>query len=167
MKKISIAMLDELTKDYEKLSEIEMKGVIGGGNGTVYAPYTQTEMIYLINNSYWQGGYVEDIGYVDSCKCIIGPDGTRIGRVHTAECKPEELTSVEGDYYKHYKHFDATPLVKSQKAAADSLQATVDAYNCQGRVSYAVETYYRGYLEVNVYDSYGAYIVTQGIKTRK
>ena len=31
-------MLDELTKDYEKLSEIEMKGVIGGGE-TIPPPY--------------------------------------------------------------------------------------------------------------------------------
>ena len=161
-------MLDELTKDYEKLSEIEMKGVIGGGNGTVYAPYTQTEMIYLINNRYWQGGYVEDIGYVDRNREIIGSDGTRIGTVHTAECKPGELssTSVKGFEYDHL--VGLSPLVPSQKAAVDSLQVIINAYDCHGRICYSEETYYRGYDKINVYDTnYGACIVTHGIETPK
>ena len=67
MKKISIAMLDELTKDYEKLSEIEMKGVIGGGG-----QYTYNQMIDMMNHGTWQGGEVEYLGYV-------GTGGTSTG----------------------------------------------------------------------------------------
>ena len=64
LKKLSIGLLDELAKNQQKLCELEMKSIVGGGSGTEDDPYTITEMESLMDSFQWRGGYVEYMGYV-------------------------------------------------------------------------------------------------------
>ena len=41
MKKISIGLLGELAKNQQRISELEMKGFLGGGSGTIDDPYSE------------------------------------------------------------------------------------------------------------------------------
>lgn len=72
MKKISFGLLDELAKDQEKISELEMKSFVGGGSGTVDDPYSITEMESLMDSCQWDGGYVEYLGYVSFSPHVYG-----------------------------------------------------------------------------------------------
>ncbi len=49
------------------VSQQEQRNVIGGGIGTLEDPYTEDEYNILLNSGTFQGGYVEEHGY-------IGPD---------------------------------------------------------------------------------------------
>lgn len=60
MKKISIGLLDELAKNQQRISELEMKGFLGGGSGTIDDPYSEYEAAISIDFGTFKGGYVED-----------------------------------------------------------------------------------------------------------
>ena len=64
MKKLSIGLLDELAKNQQRISELEMKSFVGGGDGTEDDPYSLNEMESLMDSCQWTGGYVEYLGYV-------------------------------------------------------------------------------------------------------
>ena len=60
LKKLSIGLLDELAKNQQKLCELEMKSIVGGGSGTPDDPYSESEAIMLMDLGSFGGGYVED-----------------------------------------------------------------------------------------------------------
>ena len=60
MKKISIGLLGELAKNQQRISELEMKGFLGGGSGTIDDPYSEYEAAISIDFGTFKGGYVED-----------------------------------------------------------------------------------------------------------
>ena len=60
MKKISIGLLGELAKNQQRISELEMKGFLGGGSGTIDDPYSEYEVAISIDFGTFKGGYVED-----------------------------------------------------------------------------------------------------------
>ena len=60
MKKISIGLLGELAKNQQRISELEMKGFLGGGSGTIDGPYSEYEAAISIDFGTFKGGYVED-----------------------------------------------------------------------------------------------------------
>ena len=60
MKKLSIGLLDELAKNQQRISELEMKGFLGGGSGTIDDPYSEYEATIAIDFGTFNGGYVED-----------------------------------------------------------------------------------------------------------
>ena len=60
MKKISIGLLDELAKNQQRISELEMKSFVGGGSGTLDDPYSEYEATIAIDFGTFKGGYVED-----------------------------------------------------------------------------------------------------------
>lgn len=72
MKKISFGLLDELAKDQEKISELEMNSLVGGGSGTSTDPYSVDELDVLLDSNQWAGGYVEYLGYVAPSTFIYG-----------------------------------------------------------------------------------------------
>ena len=72
MKKISIGLLDELSKNQQRISELEMKSFVGGGSGTADAPYSIIEMESLMDSYQWSGGYVEYLGYVSFSPHVYG-----------------------------------------------------------------------------------------------
>ena len=72
MKKISFGLLDELAKDQEKISELEMKSLVGGGCGSPTDPYSVEELDALLDSNQWTGGYVEYLGYVAPSVFIYG-----------------------------------------------------------------------------------------------
>ncbi|MFA6702058.1 MAG: hypothetical protein WCR12_07885 [Dysgonamonadaceae bacterium] len=49
-----------------KLSEIQQKTFVGGGDGSFLSPYTWDEYTNVLSNGTWFGGYVEGYGYIDS-----------------------------------------------------------------------------------------------------
>lgn len=72
MRKLSIGLLDELAKNQQRISELEMKSFIGGGSGTADDPYSITEMESLMDSCQWSGGYVEYWGYVNFSTHVYG-----------------------------------------------------------------------------------------------
>lgn len=72
MKKLSIKLLDELTKNQQRISELEMKNFVGGGSGTADDPYSPAEMESLMDSCQWTGGYVEYLGYVSFSPHVYG-----------------------------------------------------------------------------------------------
>ena len=72
MKKLSIGLLDELAKNQQRISELEMKSFVGGGDGTEDDPYTFSEMTSLMDSNGWIGGYVEYMGYVGYSQFVYG-----------------------------------------------------------------------------------------------
>lgn len=72
MKKLSIKLLDELAKNQQRISELEMKSFVGGGSGTADDRYSLAEMESLMDSGQWTGGYVDYLGYVSFSPHIYG-----------------------------------------------------------------------------------------------
>lgn len=72
MKKLTFSVLDELAKSQELLTELEMKSLIAGGDGTYDSPYSLDEFDSLMNTFQWTGGYVEYMGFVAPSTFIYG-----------------------------------------------------------------------------------------------
>ena len=70
MRKLTRRNLDELAKEMPVIGEIEQRIFVGGGDGSVYNPYTQFEYDCMLYSGSWNGGYVEGWGYVgDDVTC--------------------------------------------------------------------------------------------------
>lgn len=72
MKKLTRKSLDELAKTLPVIEEASQIHYVGGGDGSPDNPYTQFEYNTMLNNSNWNGGYVEGIGYVTNDVYIHG-----------------------------------------------------------------------------------------------
>lgn len=46
------------------ISELEQRSYVGGGDGSADNPYTQEEMDRMLASGTWNGGYVDNLGYV-------------------------------------------------------------------------------------------------------
>ena len=64
--------LDELAKTLPVIEEASQIHYVGGGDGSPDNPYTQFEYNTMLNNSNWNGGYVEGIGYVANDVYVYG-----------------------------------------------------------------------------------------------
>lgn len=55
-----------LRQNFNVLSEYELKGMIGCGNGTFEDPYTEEEFFAMMDNlnEPWKGGYVSGWGFI-------------------------------------------------------------------------------------------------------
>ena len=78
MKKLTKKSLNELAIMMPILSEIQQRSFIGGGDGSIYSPYTTDEYYQIFGNGSWQGGYVEGFG-------LVGPDGINSGGTSGSE----------------------------------------------------------------------------------
>jgi hypothetical protein len=65
-RKLTRKSLNELEILMPKLSEIQQKTFVGGGDGSYLSPYTWDEYTCILSNGTWFGGYVEGFGYIDS-----------------------------------------------------------------------------------------------------
>ncbi|HMM18637.1 MAG TPA: hypothetical protein PKC47_14120 [Petrimonas sp.] len=63
MKKLTRKSLNELAIMMPTLNEIQQKTFVGGGDGSIYHPYTVAEFDFMCANGTWNGGYVEGWGY--------------------------------------------------------------------------------------------------------
>lgn len=78
MKKLSIGLLDELVKNQQRISDLEMKGFLGGGSGTIDDPYSEYEATIAIDFGTFNGGWVEDSNGIVSYwhkEIIVTPNG--------------------------------------------------------------------------------------------
>ena len=78
MKKLSIKLLDELAKNQQRISELEMKSFVGGGSGTLDDPYSEYEATIAIDFGTFKGGWVEDSNGIVSYwhkEIIVTPNG--------------------------------------------------------------------------------------------
>ncbi len=66
MKKLTRKNLDELAKVMPVLSEKTQKSFIGGGCGSQNNPYSEAEYESMLASGTWNGGFVENWGYVSS-----------------------------------------------------------------------------------------------------
>ncbi|MFA7105342.1 MAG: hypothetical protein WC165_09435 [Dysgonamonadaceae bacterium] len=75
MKKLTRKSLSELAIMMPILNEIQQKKIVGGGDGSIYHPYTVAEFDAMCANGTWNGGYVEDWGYTYAEVTVSGSYG--------------------------------------------------------------------------------------------
>lgn len=78
MRKLTKKSLDELASTMPRISEMEQRFSVGGGNGSKEMPYTVEEFDYLSNIGLWKGGYVDGWGYTGS-ETVVVASGTSNG----------------------------------------------------------------------------------------
>ncbi|MBR8719832.1 hypothetical protein IX307_001058 [Bacteroides pyogenes] len=71
MRKITRKNLDELAKVMPALSEQVQKSFVGGGSGSQSNPYTEAEYDSMLASGMWNGGFVENWGYVSSYGDVV------------------------------------------------------------------------------------------------
>ncbi|SFL63001.1 hypothetical protein [Proteiniphilum acetatigenes] len=72
MQKLTRKSLDELAILMPVINEIRQKTYIGGGDGSIYSPYTIYEFDYLVSIGSWNGGYIDGWGYTAPEVTILG-----------------------------------------------------------------------------------------------
>ena len=63
--------MDELAKVMPALSEQMQKSFVGGGSGSQSNPYTEAEYDSMLASGTWNGGFVENWGYVSSYGDVV------------------------------------------------------------------------------------------------
>lgn len=59
MQKLTRKSLDELALSMPVINEIQQKTYIGGGDGSIYSPYTIAQFDQMVATGVWYGGYVQ------------------------------------------------------------------------------------------------------------
>lgn len=62
--KLKRKSLEELSKVMPVLDSATQDGIVGGGSGTYFDPYSQTEFMQICTTGYFSGGYVDTPGGV-------------------------------------------------------------------------------------------------------
>ena len=79
--------MDELAKVMPALSEQMQKSFVGGGSGSQSNPYTEAEYDSMLASGTWNGGFVENWGYVSSYGDVVVTGNSVLSRFSFADAK--------------------------------------------------------------------------------
>nr|WP_320057661.1 hypothetical protein [uncultured Bacteroides sp.] len=100
MRKLTKKSLCKLAKTMPVIEEKALMKFIGGGSGTSADPYTQAELDRMINNGTWDGGFVNNYGYVANDVFIYGNSAYPGGTDQTYYSFPDYITSLSNNGYE-------------------------------------------------------------------